>query len=1068
MQVGDLVKKKTDTTYHKNLTGVIIEMGWDTGGAIGSTARLTFDVYSGKMVWKDMSWPAANEAAVWDWSSGTHLQLHPDNNRVILAADGAATQKATLDTATDALGFEDINTVIGGTPIYLSDPTYNTMAADIQSGNSAGSIAGAIHGALLGGTGYAAVSGGVLKGGVVTATATPGLVVTVSASVYTYRGRRYEEALNAAAATILDNSTQYCYYNPGTQTYAFDAAIALDNDTRIFLAKVTSLAGSITEIVSCKQMVSRSDHRVDITVGDNASAGDYFRNFTNFNTLGEALAAIAVWANSPNTSRAYTIHIVSDTAESSVSASGLQQPYPIPVDGLRIVGHVGSANRKCNWVDPNALIDLNGKTGTYIQNVDFRWTNSSAAHGTDVAYSVFTATGVTAWTATLEGCRALSGGTTTLEAFYFANTANQGASNDLTIRNCYAEVTNTAVYTSGANTAYGSIHVDNCEFLHSSLTAGATNQHAAIYVDKADRIKVTNTTIGAFGSGFTAGIQIAESKDVLLSGNTVASCTLWGMKLYPTEVATYGNTRGFRVLGNRFENCGNSALQLAIPDSIASGNVFEGGCSVSAVQVSAENVILSDNKFTNIAGVGVNVFEFVPSTTEYGLNPALSETRTTHGVQVINNTLVDTGTADSASGVVINVATTSAGTCQRCTISGNHVDPVFTSAARASMVKAIRLASTATQCLVTNNVINGSFRIDIEGEQNIVDGNKIVGATGDAIIIDADNTAVLDNSFMGGVAPAIKVDSAGAGTVAGFQITGNRSTSGNVARTAGCSLTVNGDYNTLVSNSTSGDNIVVTGNHNTIDGNSLGDGGVDIDGDNNGILSNYIGNDQITLAASSTGNRIIGNHVMRTTLAVPAISVGANCARSLIQGNYLTDRGIESGAGCDHSSIAFNVLAGDNGALVWTGDDCTIAGNSFNHNAVTPTAITCTGNNANTSLNTVDKLTLTGRFMVVGMNLLQDDTAPLTVNPTNAAGASATDKRSLAAVTGNVAFEDIALAGGFNTATGNVVHASAPFAPKDINLDSGSDADLHTNAVVANKVNAVTNTDATDSTEHNV
>jgi len=45
MKVGDLVKKKTDTTYHKNLTGIIIEMGWDTGGGVGPTCKVAWRDY---------------------------------------------------------------------------------------------------------------------------------------------------------------------------------------------------------------------------------------------------------------------------------------------------------------------------------------------------------------------------------------------------------------------------------------------------------------------------------------------------------------------------------------------------------------------------------------------------------------------------------------------------------------------------------------------------------------------------------------------------------------------------------------------------------------------------------------------------------------------------------------------------------------------------------------------------------------------------------------------------------------------------------------------------------------
>ena len=45
MLVGDLVRKKTDTTYHKNLTGVIIEIGWDTGGGVGATCKVAWGDY---------------------------------------------------------------------------------------------------------------------------------------------------------------------------------------------------------------------------------------------------------------------------------------------------------------------------------------------------------------------------------------------------------------------------------------------------------------------------------------------------------------------------------------------------------------------------------------------------------------------------------------------------------------------------------------------------------------------------------------------------------------------------------------------------------------------------------------------------------------------------------------------------------------------------------------------------------------------------------------------------------------------------------------------------------------
>jgi len=45
VQVGDFVRKKADTTYHKNLTGVIVEMGWDTGGGDGATCKVAWGDY---------------------------------------------------------------------------------------------------------------------------------------------------------------------------------------------------------------------------------------------------------------------------------------------------------------------------------------------------------------------------------------------------------------------------------------------------------------------------------------------------------------------------------------------------------------------------------------------------------------------------------------------------------------------------------------------------------------------------------------------------------------------------------------------------------------------------------------------------------------------------------------------------------------------------------------------------------------------------------------------------------------------------------------------------------------
>jgi len=988
-------------------------IGWDTGNPSGSTARLTLDVWSGKMVWKDIAM-SPNEAAVWDWSSGTHLQLHPDANRLVLAEDGGSTQKAAFDTNTDSLGFEDVNTGVAGTPIYLSDTLYNDMAPDIQSGGSDSSIAGAIYGALLGGADYASVSGGVLQGGTVTATAPTGLTVDVSSSVYVFRGRRYGQGVAATAATITDNSTAYLAYTPATQSYVFDSNLDLDNDSSIYLAKVTAASGNITEIVSCKQMIHRVDHRVDITVGNDLSANPYYNNFTNFASLGEALAAIGVWSESVQIERAYIIHVIGDTVEVEDATLGLTQPYALPIDGLRIIGHAGgNSGPRCQWSNPSTLIDLNSKDGTHIENLDFAWASTTATHGINVAYAVFTATGSAQWDATIKNCRAtaVGGATTSLEAFFAATTSNQGGANNLTIEGCYAEVTNAGVLISGASTTYNSVHIANCEFVHSSSSAGATDDHDAISVDEALNLKVIGNKIAtAGGNDFSNGIEFFIGKEVLIKDNTVASCSNTGIDLYPHSAAAYGDASGFKIVNNTLIDCGITGIVVDVPNSIVSGNVISGGCSSYGIKVGAENVAVTGNRLNTISGQGIRITEFEESNLEYGLSSG--GYRSTYNVRVSDNTLIDTGTADTAASYPIRVTATQPGaTCERCIISGNQIDTEFTSTARTTLDTSISIDSSSPNCVVTGNMISGNFKVQTSADRTVIDNNKFLDCDLDTIVIDAEDALVSNNVFIGGAFPAIKIDSTGSASLDKFQIINNRSTnlasivdnnsshqstgcdvsgnvgfavitlytddsrvSGNVASNGSSTLTLSGEYNVVTGNVTNSGSLSVTGNYNVINGNNLGDGGIDVNGDANGISNNYVGDDQITLAANSTGCRIIGNNIARTTaLGSDAISVGNSCTGTIILGNVVQDEGVSSGTNCDHSAVLFNsLLSLAQPEITWDGDYSSVSGNVFK--SLTGSAgIVSTGSNVSTCLNLTRTVTLTGDNLGVHSNVLASD-----------------------------------------------------------------------------------------------
>jgi hypothetical protein len=1077
---------------------------WTIGLDDASTpanGRLRMGVVSGLMHWNTHD--ATNTGALWDWSSGTHLQLHPDGNRIVLAADGAATQKAALDITTDALGFEDVNTGVGSLTVYLSDTNNTSLPSYLGSTTHATrSIIGGIRAAILGDDDYCVTSPGVLQSAIVTNPS--GLNLSVSTSYYLSRNRRYQKGADSIVFPASQTAGKYLYYDPITDDYDHAAAFDTTEDSKVWLAKVTSDATSITSIVDIRMFVHREDTHSDIIVGELHATNMYIKNAVHFKTLGAALAAIGIWSTgTPTVDRTWRIHIVGPTTEVDDATLGLTQPYPIPTEGVEIVGHSdpGGTTASVTWGGEKALLNINSK-GLRCRDVNFKYDHNVAISRTaDPSIAVFTndnATGT--WDAVIEGCTLTSIGSVNVEGFYTALSATQGTPLSIIIRDCRATMLASCGVLIDNGTAPESVVIENCHFSQNNVSDRNTapSYLSGVLVDKANTITVSgNTILNAFAIGVVAHLWDHEG-GLRVVGNTIKGSASAGIHVVPVGAAALGDGRGGIIGNNTVIDADVIGINCDSPEIAISTNCIQGGAG-TGIHISNRGVLCYGNIIRDMGGSGINIED----------HSAGNYLQDVEHVRVWGNVISDVCKADAlgtneAGILVLKVGSSS---ISHIRIADNLIDVDRAGATRANVYNAVNCIGPIAHISVKGNDIYGGFNIAMGTGVSPCDltQNQFID-TGSSIEVSEDKAAVVGNIFH--VSGAITVgdcdrvalqnnifhDNTGLIVHSGSSVNTNWSILGNMGLTdisvrvsdsvvgmnIGATLGINtggGHYNSIAhnatnvgpitvgsgygnviaSNTTKIGTITATGGNNVIATNHTEGASILVDGDETLVSSNHLGIGGITFSAANARSVVTNN------LLKGAGDLTMNVASdSVVSGNILKESKIDIAAGSDSNVIIGNSASasaspGSYPIFVGTSASTVVLGN-----AVKGDGILSASNDSVIMGNVINSttfpcgITSTGNGVVLSGNTAVNSVAAInSIGVDNSISSNVgwgdvvlTGTSTKTTLVGNISV-DVTLNGGHNTLVANHVTGGT------ITCSPTAGSIEHSNLVVANRYTAL-------------
>lgn len=191
-----------------------------------------------------------------------------------------------------------------------------------------------------------------------------GLNLDVGAASYVSNGQTYLP--DAQTIALPDDDVTWVYFSGSGLSTTWLAAGA-SSGSAVPIAKVTTVGGSITEIVDLRIVMDNSRKTIKVRVGSDNSA--------HFSKLSDAVARLEEW-RSIYTLVDYEVELVGIVAEDDAA----KLPITFQTSGWRIRGLTNS-RLECQVALTTPLITIDGVDDIVIEDVDIRFTTGTAPSG---------------------------------------------------------------------------------------------------------------------------------------------------------------------------------------------------------------------------------------------------------------------------------------------------------------------------------------------------------------------------------------------------------------------------------------------------------------------------------------------------------------------------------------------------------------------------------------------------------------------------------------------------------------------------------------------------------------
>jgi parallel beta-helix repeat protein len=247
---------------------------------------------------------------------------------------------------------------LDGLVAHIGDPSRAHMASAVGIVDAGGYFASdEVEGALQEVASSAGSTGqnGVVEGGTYVAA---GLGITL-ASPTTVRVNGTDRDLSGATTTLADNATSWLYVDGSTGALTSAGSVpSITSPENVLLAKVTTLAGSVTASRDARWFVRNLDRKLPLTVRASGTAAD--RNSeASFESIDAAVLYLENFGS--GVMRTFTLVVKGPLTVSSTVV--------IPVDGVTLQGEDGCVLTTGGSLAP--MIDVSGRSGVRVRDIRF-------------------------------------------------------------------------------------------------------------------------------------------------------------------------------------------------------------------------------------------------------------------------------------------------------------------------------------------------------------------------------------------------------------------------------------------------------------------------------------------------------------------------------------------------------------------------------------------------------------------------------------------------------------------------------------------------------------------------
>ena len=837
------------------------------------------------------------------------LEVRASATKMDLNEIGGA-NKASLDWGTDALTFDDVNTV---TTIPLSGDGTTPGVEDTR-------IDPVLPQSILGALNYNADTPTLLKdfftsevlyGGVTT---TPSAnLVDITASLIHQKGLRL--APSSFLSVALTDGTHYLYFDdsahPAAPTSLIDAAdlSGWDPKTDVLLSRVVVTAGTVTEIIDLRKPLLSIDRRVEIIVGEDTDQGAHF---TKLSDAVKFIGAIDSTASSVPVARAYTIKVAG-----SITEVPADLPIVMPTPGITITSASRSQDATINWSGDQALFDLNGKDRLSFVDLQLDYVDATSS-ATNNRFVFTNSNSGNLDGLHVEGCLATSTLIGEFHGFFYS--ASGWASNSSFLRNRVIGASDYGIFAEPAGSGWDNTVIRDNVFIQDGPKQLAATIACVELVPPATTINGADIA-GNYIEGFSFGIEVKGDR-ARVTDNVINLCDEYGIR---------------HVSGNNAVYRGNAIFNL----------------HTSAPTVYAERRGISVD-----AGTGIRVLENsvdlnAATASDFGVHLANTVTGS-----VANNVVSESITVDDDSSVLSNRVGGDIVAGTDNLISGNKLSGGdITAGANCSVssnnITVGNITASTQSTVFGNTLVDGS--ITASGGGCKISGNQLSNAVnGDISAVNQSNTIIKDNIVAGDV--TLGTSNSGNCSVSGNVITGDLISDGSdnvlTSNVIGGNITHDhtGTSGSVISdNALTGGNITLTGatNHkNTITGNT-NVGTLALGASGSHKVSD---NDIDTLTFTGTGNAIHANTITNAVTMssndnvfafniVEAAFTGSGSNNAVTSNKFTASTGTFTFGGTG-SAYSANTLPDTTGNIAFSGTECTYTGNTLRADANTSGTVT--------------------------------------------------------------------------------------------------------------------------------